>query len=161
MLWNHEKKRTSICCKKGKIKLEAWRQPQIDSENESETFAARIHDMWKENTTEGRLLRQYARPLNNALALASQVVEETNVTGDRHTWMPNVVIKGKLYHKMPYSLMPARGETPRFAQIYVYDPEQDEGAEAHIRLGHMTLQSGTTVATKRMQPVRSRLCPSM
>jgi hypothetical protein len=85
MLWNHEKKRTSICCKKGKIKLEAWRQPQIDSENESETFAARIHDMWKENTTEGRLLRQYARPLNNALALASQVVEETNVTGDRHT----------------------------------------------------------------------------
>lgn len=101
------------------------------------------------HTTEDRLLRKYAIPLNNALALASQVVEETNMTQDQHTWMTNVVIKRKLFHKMPYSLMPAEGQTPRFAQIYVYDPEQDEGAEVHIRLGHMTLQSSTTIATKR------------
>ena len=51
--------------------------------------------------------------------------------------MPNVVIKGKCFHKLPYALMPLQGTTPKFAQIYVYDPEQDEGAEANIRLGHM------------------------
>jgi hypothetical protein len=36
-----------------------------------------------------------------------------------------------------------------FVQIYVYDPQDDEGAEADIRLGHMRLQSGTTTAIKR------------
>jgi hypothetical protein len=92
--------------------------------------------------------------LNNALALASQVVEEKIalqlVDGQQHrqSWMPNVVIKGKLFHKMSYSLLPLEGAIPKFVQIYVYDPEQDEGAEANIRLGHMRLPSGTTVATR-------------
>ena len=102
-------------------------EPKLESQDESEAFAARIHNMWRQETTEGRLLRQYARPLNNALALASQVVEERSVRRDCYTWMPNVVIKGKLFHKMPYSLMPPEGQIPRFAQIYVYDPEDDEG----------------------------------
>jgi hypothetical protein len=49
------------------------------------------------------------------------------------------MIKGKLYHKMGYSLLPPEGMAPRFAQIYVNDLEQDEGAEANIRLGYMRL----------------------
>jgi hypothetical protein len=86
--------------------------------------------------------------LNNTLALASQVVEEKRTTSDQPSWIPNIVIKGKLYHKMPFSLMPPEGSTPRFAQIYVYDPEQDEGAKANTQLGHMTLPSGTTTQMK-------------
>ena len=124
-------------------------EPHWQSENEAQAFAAKIHELWKENTTEGRFLRQYARPLNNALALASQVVGETSVKQDHRAWVPNVVIKGKLFHKMPYSLLPPHGQIPRFAQIYVYNPQDDEGDETDIRLGHMRLQSGTTTATKR------------
>ena len=93
--------------------------------------------MWSQNSEDGRLLRQFARPLNNALALASQVVQETDPPVHGQNWMPNVVIKGKLFHKLPYALRPSERTIPKFAQIYVYDPEQDEGAEANIRLGHM------------------------
>jgi hypothetical protein len=51
--------------------------------------------------------------------------------GTKQSWVPNIVIKGKLYHKMPFSLMPPQGNMPRFAQIYVYNPEQDEGTKAN------------------------------
>jgi hypothetical protein len=47
------------------------------------------------------------------------------------------MIKGKLFHKIAYSLRPLEGAIPKFVQMYVYDPEQDEGTEATIRLGHM------------------------
>jgi hypothetical protein len=48
MLWDHENRRTSICCRKGKIKIERWSEPEKESENESQRFAATIHDMWKQ-----------------------------------------------------------------------------------------------------------------
>jgi hypothetical protein len=142
-----------MCCSKGNITMGKWKKQELDSENEQEEYAARIHDLWKEDSMDGRLLREFARPLNNALAFASQIVEEKNtlLNGQQHRqqhWMPNVVIKGKLFHKMSYSLRPPEGVIPRFVQIYVYDPEQDEGAEANIRLGHMRLSSGTTAATR-------------
>jgi hypothetical protein len=44
--------------------------------------------------------------------------------------------------------MPPQGNMPRFAQIYVYNPEQDEGTKANTWLGHMTLPWGTTTQTK-------------
>jgi hypothetical protein len=87
--------------------------------------------LWEESKEDSRLLRRFARPLNNALALASQVVEEKHTRSDQQSWVPNIVIKGKLYHKMPFSLMPPQGNMPRFAQIYVYNPEQDEGTKAN------------------------------
>jgi hypothetical protein len=86
--------------------------------------------------------------LNNALVLASQVVKEKRTTSDQQSWIPNIVIKGKLYHKVPFLLMPPQGSTPRFAQIYVYDTAQDKGAKANTQLGHMTLPWGTTTQMK-------------
>ena len=41
-------------------------------------------------------------------------------------------------------LLPNEGETPKFAQIYVHDPQHDEEANADIRLGHMRLPANTT-----------------
>ena len=137
-LWTHEMRRSMIvCCGKGKITVQKWRRRDMDSNNEEEQYAARIHALWQQNDAESRLLREFARPLNNALALVSQVVDEKIHSHDQHLWMPNVVIRGKLFHKIGYSLLPPEGMVPRLAQIYIYDPEQDEGAEANIRLGHM------------------------
>jgi hypothetical protein len=147
-LWTHETRWSAICCAKGKITVDKWRRRDINSNDEEERYAARIHALWQQNDADSRLLREFARPLNNALALASQVVNEKIRSHDEHFWMPNVVIRGKLFHKIGYSLLPPEGTVPRFAQIYVYDPEQDEGAEANIRLGHMRLRSGTTEATR-------------
>ena len=41
-------------------------------------------------------------------------------------------------------LLPNEGEAPKFAQIYLHDPQHDEEANADIRLGHMRLPVGTT-----------------
>jgi hypothetical protein len=72
-----------MCCAKGKIEWEKWRKQDIDSEDEQEQYAAMIHNLWAEDSVNGRLLREFARPLNNALALASQVVEEKIVSRDQ------------------------------------------------------------------------------
>jgi hypothetical protein len=95
-----------MCCSKGKIILEKWRKRETDSESHQEKYAGMIQNMWSQDSVDGRLLREFARPLNNALALASQVVEEKNASPHQHAWMPNVIIKGKLFHKIPYSLRP-------------------------------------------------------
>jgi hypothetical protein len=67
-----------MCCSKGNITLQKWKKQELESENQEEQYAARIHNLWKEDSIDGRLLREFARLLNNALALASQVVEEKN-----------------------------------------------------------------------------------
>ena len=147
-LWMHEKKWSAMCCAKGKITIGKWKRRDVEFHNEGERCAGNIHALWQDNGAESRLLREFARPLNNALALASQVVNEKVRSHDEQLWMPNVVIQGKLFHRMGYSLLPPQGTPPKFAQIYVFDPQQDEGAEAHVRLGHMRLQSRTTEVTK-------------
>jgi hypothetical protein len=75
-LWTHETRWSAICCSKGKIITEKWKRRDIDSNNEKERYAAKIHGLWQDNDCESRLLKEFARPLNNALALASQVVDE-------------------------------------------------------------------------------------
>ena len=56
-----------------------------------------------------------------------------------------MVIQGKLIHLMGL-LLPNEGQAPKFAQIYLHDPEHDEEANADIRLGHMRLPAHTTFA---------------
>jgi len=60
-------------------------------------------------------------------------------------WSPYAVIQGKLIHLMG-PLLPNEGQAPKFAQIYLHDPEHDEEANADIRLGHMRLPAHTTSA---------------
>ena len=51
------------------------------------------------NTTEGQLLLQYARPLNNALALASHMVGETSVKQDHRAWFQNWITSKRRFKK--------------------------------------------------------------
>jgi hypothetical protein len=101
--------------------------------------------LWAEQSPRGNLLREFSRQLNNSLALASQNVREVRLPGQ--SWMPTVVIQGRLYHRIG-PLQPAPNQTPSFAQIYVHDPEHNADDEARVRLGHMHLPQGTS-QTKR------------
>jgi len=148
-LWNHETNWTSICCSKRNVVLDKWKIRDMASSNQEEQSAGLIHNLWMQDNREGRLLRDFARPLNNALALASQVVEEGYRPLGQRAFRPNLVIRGQLFHKIAESLLPQDGAIPKFAQIYVYDPEQDQGAEANVRLGHMRLRSGVTERTRQ------------
>ena len=86
-LWTHKMRRSVICCGKGKITVQKWRRQDMDSNNEEERYAVRIHALWQQNDAESRLLREFARPLNNALALASQVVDEKIHSHYQQLWI--------------------------------------------------------------------------
>ncbi len=56
----------SVCCKKGKLFL----QPREPPRRGDPAYA--IHMLWRDPGSKGKLMRQYGRVLNSALALASQ-----------------------------------------------------------------------------------------
>jgi hypothetical protein len=76
-LWPHKAKWRGMCCCII-LTLETWKKCEANSQNEQGQYAAQIHNLWKDNTVNGKLLHEFARPLNNALALASQIVEGRN-----------------------------------------------------------------------------------
>ena len=80
----------------------------------------------------GRLFLTHIRKYNNALALASIGCKEYVHDG----FNPTFTIQGKLYHRMG-NLLPERGETPKFSQIYFHDSDTD--AELKYRLTHAEL----------------------
>ena len=80
----------------------------------------------------GRLFLAHIRKYNNALALASIGCKEHVHDGFNSTF----TIQGKLYHRMG-NLLPERGETPKFSQIYFH--ESDIDTEVDNRLTHAEL----------------------
>ena len=96
--------------------------------------------MWAEDSARGSLLRKFSRQCNNALSLTSQNVTEPAVLG--HGWKPTVVIQGHLHHRIG-ALHANASDAPRFAQLYVYDP-QHEQEEAQARLDWHCLPTGTS-----------------
>ncbi|PVZ96853.1 hypothetical protein BB558_007223 [Smittium angustum] len=104
------------------------------------THEYKIHELWNNKEYEGKLLRKYSRQLNNALALASQIITEIR---QPIGFNPSVVIQGKIYHVLP-SLESNENSTPRFGQIYIHNPNHDV-EEARIMLGWMRLPENTSL----------------
>ena len=77
-------------------------------------------DLWEENSVKGRILRKYARQINNAFALASFGAKEVQHKG----FNPAYIIQGTTYMRVG-SLYPSENNTPAYAQIYLYDPAND------------------------------------
>ena len=73
-------------------------------------------NLWMGNDAKSRLFKAYARQLNNAVCLSSLTVTERNLGG----FNPSVVFQGKVHHRAG-ALLPADGEQPKCAQLYVYD----------------------------------------
>ena len=59
------------CCKNGALcSLPEWLPPDANSSEPSVRAARAIYDMWRADDIEGKLLRQYALTVNNALAVS-------------------------------------------------------------------------------------------
>ena len=138
ILYPGEKDWTMMCCREGKVCLPLW------TLGEEGSAPRRIHDAWMAQDTKGKTLRKYARPINNALALASQVVNIKTPPGGGYT--PSVVIQGKLYHNMG-PLRPDDGAQPIFAQVYVLDDEYTT-SEIDIRVMNCRVPGGATQAER-------------
>ena len=120
-----KKETGSTCCNNGKVSLDSLPQPP-----------EQINKLWHEDTPEGRLFRQHARSINNAVCL-------TSIKGKQRTFgggfAPNVVYEGKVTYLVG-PLQAAEGEKPCFAQLYVHDPSLETG----LRLSGMTIPAGTS-----------------
>ena len=133
LLWPAE--RASLCCANGKVQLAPLPAPPPT-----------LRQLWLEDSAEAKVFRKHARHLNSALALASQTVREVHPPQGGFT--PSVVIQGRLYHRLgPLQARP--GETPKFAQLYINDPQCEEPeAEAALRLGHIRLGGTASAVTQ-------------
>ena len=100
-----EKSRTTTCCSEGKINLTPFPKPP-----------EALMNLWMGNDAKSRLFKAYARQLNNAVCLSSLTVTERNLGG----FNPSVVFQGKVHHRAG-ALLPADGEQPKCAQLYVCD----------------------------------------
>ncbi|PVZ96811.1 hypothetical protein BB558_007261 [Smittium angustum] len=107
MFENLKKSWSKICCPNGKYIPPVWKMPT------EETPQFQIHKHSKNNGAQGNLLKKFSCQLNNALTLASQIVNKTcPIPG----YNPSKIIQGKLYHVLS-SLQANENETPRYVQI--------------------------------------------
>ncbi|PVZ99162.1 hypothetical protein BB558_004827 [Smittium angustum] len=81
-----------------------------------------IYKLWMDPGIQGKLLKKYSKQINNALALAYQLVSKFQPQTSE--WVPNAAIQGKLFYRI-LGLKPGIDYQPRFAQIYVYNPDHD------------------------------------
>lgn len=61
----------------------------------------------------------------NAMSLASIGMTDLKPPGNangNNAWSPTLVIQGRVYERLG-GLAAPEGETPRFNQIYLYDPQ--------------------------------------
>ena len=120
----------STCCNNGKVYLDPLPQPP-----------EQIRKLWHEDTPEGRLFRQHARSINNAVCLTSIKGKQKRFGGGAS----NVVYEGKVNYLVG-PLEAADGERPCFAQLYVHDPSLETG----LRLSGMTIPAGTSERQKKI-----------
>ena len=94
-------------------------------------------DLWEEDSLQGRVLRKYARQINSAFAMASFGAKEL----ERDGYNPSYIIQGTTYMRIG-SLYPSENTTPAYAQIYLYDPaNDDEQTRVDIRMNNLRLPS--------------------
>ena len=121
-----KKETGTTCCNNGKVFLDPLPEPP-----------EQINKLWHEDTPEGRLFRQHARSINNAVCLTSIKGKQKTFGGG---FTPNVVYEGKVTYRVG-PLQAAEGEKPCFAQLYVHDPSLETG---------LTIPAGTSMRQKKI-----------
>jgi len=103
--------RFGMCCYQGKIKLAPLHNlpPELDT-------------LFRDQTPQAKGFRENIRRYNNALAMTSlgcKVDESVNRGNGPYVFK----VQGRLSH-LAGSLLPQEGESPVYAQLYIYDPAE-------------------------------------
>ena len=125
------KESASTCCCNGKVLLDSFPLPPGE-----------INKLWHGNTAEGRLFREHARSINNAVCLASLKVNERHFQG---SFTPNVIFEGKVTVRAG-PLQAGEGERPYFSQLYVHD----SNLETSQRFQNMHIPSNMSKSQKKI-----------
>ena len=99
-----KKETGTTCCNNGKVNLPVFPLPPDE-----------INRLWHDQTTKGKLFRQNARHINNAVCLSSVHINECQMG-----FQPTVVFQSRLQHRVG-PLQAEEGEIPQFVQLYVHD----------------------------------------
>lgn len=119
----HEPK-YGMCCLQGQVKLDPLTPPPIE-----------LQKLLSDNTVEAKFFRQHIRQYNAALSMTSLGVEvDQSVTSGSGPYCFR--IHGELSHKHG-ALLPDYGQAPRYAQLYIHDPNEalDHRLNANHNLG--------------------------
>ena len=102
----------SLCCNYGCVNLPSFKDPPDI-----------LQDLLISDSHEAKTFRQSIRAYNSMLSMASRNItgKETDFGNSRGP--PVFKVSGSMYHLSP-NVLPEQGQEPKFAQIYVYDREQ-------------------------------------
>ena len=117
-MWKHEvhvgslnhTAKFSTCCCQGKITIPPLQQPP-----------ELLKKLFTDNTVQSKYFRQNIRALNSSLAFSSLGVNE-DILKSRGPY--TFRISGSVYHRIG-NLFPENGKAPKFAQIYIYDTDNE------------------------------------
>ena len=101
-----EKETSSTCCLNGKVNLERFPTPPPE-----------INKLLKANTVKGKVFRDNARSINNAVCLTSIKVNHRHF---KQGFNPSIIFEGRV-QQLAGPIQAAEGEQPCFAQLYVHD----------------------------------------
>ena len=137
---------SQMCCMLGQIVCEGqpWQPKKLNDPPEliKQLFSGESDPNFKQN----------ARKYNNALACASIGIDDEIV--QKYGWSPNVKIHGKIYHRQG-SLVPEKGQKPKFAQIIVYDGNLEEEAMYLSQLKRRMEVAGTSKDKEKYEEAKS------
>ena len=126
-----------MCCKNGKIA-----PPTFPDHPEP------LKQLWESNHPFSAIFLKYSRQINNSLAMACLKVMHPPGPPGHHGWQPTVTIQGKVSILMG-GLQPEEGQEPKFAQLYVTDPDHAHN-ENEIRLATVILPKSVTNHEKQV-----------
>ncbi|KAL1934382.1 hypothetical protein VTP01DRAFT_6564 [Rhizomucor pusillus] len=135
--------RFNLCCKNGNIDL-PLPQPPIEP----------LQQRWKENNAAAREFRQNVGAYNNDFAFSSLGVTLDETVANAIHGACSFRISGRVSHRIG-PMLPENGQTPGFAQTYIYAPEEQinhcQNYYDHLDIGvvtelqRMLLDSGFTI----------------
>ena len=101
----------SLCCNHGKISLPIWKTPPEP-----------LFSLLNRSCHNSKEFITNIRGYNTSLAFASLGAQLDELTSHHNVY--NFKIHGSVYHKIG-SLLPSDNESPKFAQIYFHDTENE------------------------------------
>jgi hypothetical protein len=105
----------SLCCSYGQISLPPVKPPPKE-----------LRDLLTNSERQSKAFRQNVRKFNSALALSSIGVDRGAVFQFQRAGPWVYKLNGQMYHCLG-PIMPGRGQTPSFSQLYVYDGQEELG----------------------------------
>ena len=89
-----------------------------------------LRDLLEGQTPEAKQFCNQIRKYSNSFAFTSvgAKIDQSMARGRVYTYR----LQGELHHRMA-SLLPSEGETPKFAQIFIHDPQMQEDCQLNFR----------------------------